>query len=330
MTEVTRAWVAVAPRGLLPVLEPLAAAHSAGASARLVASEDIGDHWRAALRGAASILLVTSPNQSAEAALPGPFVLDEVERRVPAGWLPADDGLRAAILALAEVAARPPQRTPVLLLGGQDIRYRSLLDDLDAGFGASATVYRWDSSRASRQSVLDGLRLGGALALYAGHGTPRGWATYGGIAGSDLHTPEAPLGALVCLTCHGARRPERGPSFAEEMVALGEAGGVLAATGDVPHEVDVALAASLVQAWNAGARTLGELVCHESVPAAAAERYRIVGDPAAPLAGAPGAVEACARVRALHPEDRLPRLPPGWWPPEGGISPDPSAAAHGR
>ena len=309
----SRPWVAVAPADVLVALEPLAAAHSRSGPARLVPLETPGA-WRAAERGARALLVVGTEDETPAAALPGPLVDDE-GRPVPVGWLPGNAGLGIAVRAMAEVASRPPSSGPIALIGGRDERYRALLDRFEAGLGSGA-VHRWDAARASRHTLLRGLGYGPALALYAGHGTPRGLAAYGGLSGSDLAGGESPLGALICLTCHAAARPRSGLSFAEEAVLAGAAAAVLAATDDVAHEEHVAMARALLGALNRGRTTLGELVCQSALPSSLLSRYRIVGDPAAALAAATGASEACAEIAAPALGEPIPALPAGWWPSE--------------
>ena len=310
----SRTWVAVAPPDALVALEPLAAAHARRGPARLVPLEN-PEGWRAAVAGARAVLVVGSADESPASALAGPLVRDE-GRPVPVGWLPADARLSDAVRAMAEVATRDPSRGPVVLLAGHEERHRRLLDGIESALGGGSTAYRWDAERASRHTMLRGLRLGPALALYAGHGTPRGWASYGGVSGRDFAGPGEPLGGLVCLTCRAAARPRGGPSFAEEVVLAGGAGAVLATAENVPHEEHVAMAGAIVAALNSGASTLGDSVCHPALPAPTLGLYRIVGDPGAPLAAAVGAADACAQISAPVPGEPIQALPAGWWPQE--------------
>jgi hypothetical protein len=216
---------------------------------------------------------------------------------------------------MAEVAARPRVPGPIALLGGRDLRYGDLLDGVEAALGETGGVYRWDATRASRHTMLRGLRVGPALAVYAGHGTSGGWAAYGGVAGRDLSNGH-PLGSLICLTCRAAARPRARRSFAEEVVAAGGAAAVFAAIEDVPHAEHSSMAEAFASALNRGASTLGDLVRDAGLRATTLERYRIVGDPGAPLAAEAGAAEACARIVAPAPGDAIPPLPAGWWPQE--------------
>jgi len=318
-------WVAVAPPDVLVTLEPLAAAHARSGPTRLVATEDL-EAWQAELPGARALLVVGTAGETPSTALRGPLE-DVGGRAVPVGWLPADSGLTLAVRAMAEAAARSPSRGPVALIGGHGERYRALLQRVEAGIEGQP-VHRWDAARASRHTMLSGLALGPALALYAGHGTPRGLAAYGGVSGRDLAGTGLPLGALVCLTCHAATRPRRGLSFAEEAVLAGAAAAVLAANDDVTHEEHVGMAGALLAALNAGVSTIGELVCQAALPASLLSRYRIVGDPAAPLAAAVGAAEACAQIAAPALGEPIPALPAGWWPSEAVN--DPLAAGSNR
>jgi hypothetical protein len=172
----------------------------------------------------------------------------------------------------------PPLLT-VALLGDRQARTSALLDRAEAGLSGAGVVHRWDAGSVTRRAMLAGLRSGVRLAIYTGHGTPSGWPTYGGVRAGDLAgRARAPIGALVCLTCHGATRDASGRSFAEELVASGVAEAVVAAEGDVAHEMDEALLAALVQLLVDGsAATVGELV--EGLAAAVPDcPYSVVGD----------------------------------------------------
>lgn len=174
----------------------------------------------------------------------------------------------------------PSRQLSVVLLGDRQARTSALLDRAEARLSRAVTVHRWDAGSVTRRAMLSGLGSGVDVAIYTGHGTPSGWPTYGGVRPSDLVREGAqPIGTLVCLTCHGATRRPDGGSFSDDVVATGVACAVLAAEGEVSHETNDAVLASITSVLvNGAAATVGELL--SAVAAAVpASPYVITGDP---------------------------------------------------
>lgn len=310
-----RPWVVTGRAAALQVLDALIAAHGGARSVRVVPLDDASS-WRQALPGAETLLVIGNPNDSPRSAVSG-AVADDNGRAVPVGWMPEDDRLAAAAVAIARVAKRSGPVGPVLLLASQEQRSVAVLDQVSARL-RTMHVHRWEAARVVRPTLLPALRSGAGVALYAGHGTPLGWVAYGGVTAADFAGLAEPLGAVLSLTCRTASRHRVGRSFAEEVVGLGGAAAVLAAAGDVPHRDNAALATWFADGLAAGAMTIADLLSRTSVQPMQLRHYRLIGDPAASLAGAFGAATACAAVPAPAPWMPPPPLPPGWWPPRRG------------
>ena len=314
-TAASRPWVAVGRPAALKVLARLADAHAHRGPIRLVAVTDAGA-WRSAIAGARSVLVVGNPRRGPRSALPG-LVVDDHGRPVPVGWLPDDCRLDVAVAAMTVVAARPSSSSPLLLFCDRVARSTALLGELQSVLIDRLPVHRWDAERVARHTLLEALGAGAGAALYSGCATPKGWLAYGGVRGCDLAARPEPIGILLSLTCHTASRHRVGRSFAEQALAAGAAGAVLAATRAVRHKDNVAFAHALVAAVARGITSIGDLVCAPGVPATCRRLYRLVGDPGARLVGAAGSVAACAAVPAPAPTEAPPPLPAGWWPTTG-------------
>ena len=98
----------------------------------------------------------------------------------------------------------------------------------------------------------------------------------------------------------------------------GRCGVAIAATGATRHALNRVFAERLCQAIQEGAAgaiapTLAHCLSHPSLQRLPLARYRIIGDPAMPLLGAEGSIEAATAVFAPTPDAVLPPLPLELW-----------------
>ncbi len=310
-------WVIAGRAPALARLAPLLAARRErqpvvvhrGAVTTLLAAP--GRHLPAGTEG---VLIVGPRRRSPGTMLPGLFLHDAAGRPVPVGWLPdVGAALATYAVAAARVLARPRTDQSLVVLGQWEDRFlRSGLRAVRWAqqYGRAGQVWHWTADRLSRPDMLAGLRVGPALAIYFGHGRPRGWAGYQGVRAEDFSDPwTEPMGALLALCCENASRHRTGLSFAERVVLAGACGAMLAAVTKTKHEDNRRWGPALCGAWTAGsAPTLAGLVAAADVPAAlrACTPYRFIGDPLMPLAGADGATARAARVFAPAPDAVLP------------------------
>ena len=105
------------------------------------------------------------------------------------------------------------------------------------------------------------------------------------------------MGLLFSLCCVTASRRRTSLSFAEAAALRGTAAASIGAVADTLHTQNGRLAVRVAAALREGARTVAELVTRLLEPSPdAMAHYRIIGDPLAGLPGAPGAVDAAARI----------------------------------
>ena len=271
------------------------------------------------LRDIAAVLVIGDARRSPRHGLPGLFLHDDTGRRVPAGWLP---NLPQRLGAFAQAAAKVVKRTraglprgPLVLLGQWDDRTLVLAQQTENDFQnvpCPVPVIRWTAERLVQMDMLHALRCGPGLAIYFGHGRPRGWAGYHGIRAQ--HLGEAlgePLGAILSLTCHTANRWQVALSFAEEMVLSGLCAASLGATAKTVHLDNGCLINNLCSKLSDTAvATLGELLLATPLnDAQAFGTYRVIGDPLAPLLGAKDSLAKARAIFAPGPDDALPPLP---------------------
>src|SRR5207249_2867219 len=167
------------------------------------------------------------------------------------------------------------------------------------------SVLRWTAERLTRDDLVRGLRYGVGAAVYLGHGRPTGWAGYHGLRAQHLvERGGEPLGALLSVTCLTASRWRTGLAFSEAVVLGGAAAGAVGAVAPVEHLENMRWMLGLSRALERGETQLGPALLQAS-PGAPHEPYRILGDPLAQLAGAPGADRRAAAVFAPAPDEAL-------------------------
>lgn len=266
-------------------------------------------------RSASAMVLVVPRCRSPRTVAPGPTVAGAGGRAVPIGIVPdvGPVGLdlfataAAAVHERSRLAAVPPASLAVL--AQRSGRYRELADRILrlVGEASPATArFNWTADELVRDDLVEGLATGLGLVLYVGHGRPSGWVGYRGTRAHHLAGLAQPLGAVLSLACLTASRRRRGLSFAEALPLQGSAAACLAAVGSTRHIDNARWALRLVQAVAAGCRSIGELVAMAEPETSLVRGYRILGDPLAPLADAPGAssaAEALTRRCALEVGD---------------------------
>ncbi len=310
-------WVIAGTEPAVARLEPLLAARRARGEVA-VWTGDVGAFVAAPGRhlpkGAAGVLVVGDRRRSPGRLLPGLFLHENDGRPVPAGWLP-DVGAPLATYAeaAARILARPAEDRSLVVLGQWEDRFLRVglrAERWMEKHGHADGVFNWTADRISRTDMLAGLRHGPAVAVYFGHGRPRGWAGYHGVRTADFGRPwPEPVGALLALCCENASRHRTGLSFAERLVLTGVCGAMLAAVTKTRHEDNRRWGPELCEAFTEKRpATLADLVAGAEVSARLKTRtaYRFIGDPLMPLAGAIGATERAATVFAPAPDEALP------------------------
>jgi hypothetical protein len=251
-----------------------------------------------------AVLLVYPPNRSPRTVVPWPAAPATGGRRVPVGIVPGGGGDldRFAISAAAvhlRAIGEPAAATSVALLAQRSARYldlagriRRLLGEQDV---ADDSVFWWPADEIVRDDVSAGLRLGLAVAVYVGHGRPRGWVGYAGVRAHHLDGTLTPGALVVSLACQTSSRYRTGRSFTESLVTQGTAAAAIGAVGKTRHIANARWSLRLVDALAAGAPTAGELLVAAEPEGGLTRNYRLIGDPLAPLLDAPGA-RAAARA----------------------------------
>jgi hypothetical protein len=294
----------VAPPAAVAALAPLLAAYQRGGRrVQVVAWAQEVDLTRVA-GGADGVLVVAPRRRSPRTVAPGPTVIDHTGRPVPLGVLPdAGPGplarFASAAAAVHDRAAAGGAPCSVAVLAQRSGRYRDLAGRILRLLGEAApgtARFEWTADELVRDDLVEGLGCGLGLAVYVGHGRPIGWVGYRGVRAGHLDELAQPVGAVLSLACLTASRKRTGLSFAEALPLQGAAAASLAAVGPTRHVENARWALRLVRAIAGGCPTIGDLVVAAEPETALVRGYRIVGDPLAPLADAPGSAGAAAAL----------------------------------
>jgi peptidase C25-like protein len=232
--------------------------------------------------------------------LTAPFVIDGGDRRVPIGWLPATDAasLRCFALAAARVHQRGGVEPGVALLSQWHPRYLHVVERMETLLRHHVRIFRWTSDVITREGLVNAMGSGLGLGVYVGHGRPIGWVGYHGTRRHhfDGFVGE-PMGAVLSLCCRTASRRRTGLSYAEALPLLGVAAASFGATSDTLHIDNTRWAVALCDVLTEGVTTVGELVVRAAPRfRGVVSPYRLIGDPLAPLAAAPAAIQRANAV----------------------------------
>jgi hypothetical protein len=301
--------VVATPAAALPVLTEALDAHRAHRPVKVVEPPEIppsAEWWAENLEEAAAAWLVVPADLAPEVAAPGTHLTAKNGRHVPVGLVRAESMTLTTIASLQHRLRIRLGAGPVVLLASREERARELVAELQVQLrrGRRLPFARFTAERLPRYALPDALAWGPGVAIYVGQGHTRGWAGYGGVEAWLLDVSGArPLGAILSVTCHAATRISSAPSFSEELVGRGRCAAALGSIDLTPHVENRSLALAVVRRLADGATTLADAL---PVGHLALARYRLIGDPLAPLIGARGARRGIASVFAPGADDQLP------------------------
>lgn len=232
-------------------------------------------------------VLVVPRRRGSRRLLPGPVVAG-----VPVGVLQADDCGR-----LPSASGRPdPTARWVVAAMAKNVFLRPS-DDWATRLAVVHPVSDLRADRARRDDLLDGLAAGPGVVLYAGHGSPRGWAGYQALRIEHVNDAQcssaAAAGLVVAFACKTLARHRARWPFGSSLVETGAARAYLAPattvfTADAERLADIVVDL-LVDLGSSPARVcdLMRLIEGAVQRDAAARRawatFRLIGDPLTPL-----------------------------------------------
>ena len=255
--------------------------------------------------GVEAAVLVAPRRRGSRRLLPGPVVAG-----VPVGIVQAD---RCG--SLPSLSGCPDPTAPwVVAAMAKDVFLRAS-DDWAMRLVAVHHAIDLRADRARRDDLLEGLAAGPGVVLYAGHGSPRGWAGYQALRIEHVMNSRlseggregAPAGVVVAFACKTLARHRGRWPFGSSLVEAGAARAYLAPAttvfttdaerlAEIVVELLVELRVKLDPLANrdgdgsTGPLRVCDLMClieHRTMQDAAARRawatFRLIGDPLTPL-----------------------------------------------
>jgi len=251
----------------------------------------LADHLRALCVDAA--IFVAPRRRGSRRLLPGPVV-----EGVPVGIVQADSVDHLAHVSGPAVGdSGPDPHAPWVIAAMAKNVFLDATDDWAERLGEVHDAIDLRADRARRVDLLDGLAGGPGVVLYAGHGSPRGWAGYQALRLEHVTGVDgSSAGLIMAFACKTlARHRQRWP-FGSSLVETGAARAYLAPattvmTADAEQlaEIVVDLLIEMGSRSDIGARVcdlvrLIEQRCrHDAAACRAWATFRLIGDPLAPL-----------------------------------------------
>ncbi len=234
-----------------------------------------------------AVLLLHKGRRSPSTLVDGPAVFREDGTAVPIGVVcyTREEQLQHFARAAASVQLRKAYRKTLAILAQRHPRYFRVANRVkEITHSAGIASFHWPSGEILPGDMIKGLDSGIGSAIYLGHGRPIGWVGYYGVRIHHFEKATEPIGALLSICCHTANRKKTAWAFSEEVILHGVAASAFGAIKATLHTDNTRWAVRITESLLQGAESLGELII-KALPEnrGAANAYRILGDPMAPL-----------------------------------------------
>jgi hypothetical protein len=209
------------------------------------------------------ILLLVPKHHSLELLVPGPVL-----NGIPIGIIQAEseEHIKLWLHAISLHNVESRRITWAVLAMWKDVYLRkgeSFAQFLRAGISdRNIEVEKWFADTISRDEVCKKLATGPQLAVYFGHGRPRGWSGYSGIRWNHISDKEMikPCGVIISFTCDTLKQSRDITPFGCQWVNGGRACSYIGSIDSVDHECNMAFAHELSLVLSDGhCRTIGQL-----------------------------------------------------------------------
>jgi hypothetical protein len=189
----------------------------------------------------------------------------------------------------------------VAILGQWDDRYLRLADQIEATLKRSAIAStKWTSDIILREDMVHGLAKGMGVAIYVGHGVSTGWEGFRGTGKKHFDgSVFKPVHALLQLCCSTGGRRYTQCSFSEYLFLKGKVLSTLCAVNKTLHTDNIRWAVNISFAMSKNIVSVGELIVKSLPGQSVIKKYRLIGDPFAPLQTSPSFIERANKTRVF-------------------------------
>ncbi len=187
----------------------------------------------------------------------------------------------------------------VAILGQWDDRYLRLADQIEATLKKSAIAStKWTADIILREDMVAGLGKGVGVAIYVGHGVSTGWEGFRGTGKKHFESHVfKPVHALFQLCCSTGGRRYTNCSFSEFLFLQGKVLSTLCAVSKTLHTDNIRWAVNISFAISNNIQCVGELIIQSLPRKAVLKKYRLIGDPFAPLMSSPYNINQVNKTR---------------------------------
>jgi hypothetical protein len=209
------------------------------------------------------------------------------------------DSIKCFAKNLKKVHLKQNTLRHVAILGQWDDRYLRLADQIEATLKKSAIAStKWTADIILREDMVAGLGKGVGVAIYVGHGVSTGWEGFRGT-GKKHFEPHVfkPVHALFQLCCSTGGRRYTNCSFSEFLFLRGKVLATLCAVSKTLHTDNIRWAVNISFAISKNVHCIGELITQSLPQKAVLKKYRLIGDPFAPLKSSPNNINLVNKTR---------------------------------
>jgi hypothetical protein len=230
------------------------------------------------------------------------FLTNHRGQAVPIGLVPVKGKgtIRNFCRTASKLQKRPQVERSLAVLAQRHPRYLKVASRIEKYLHQHSSwhCFNWSSDVVIKEDMFTGLGSGMGLAIYLGHGRPKGWSGYYGTRIDHFSKSRKPMGAMVSLCCHTASRRRVSISFAENLVLKGISGASLGAINATLHQDNTRWAVRMMEVKPTVGLTIGELLRQSAPPNKnALTSYRLIGDPMSPVLTNPEALEIAKNVK---------------------------------
>ena len=189
----------------------------------------------------------------------------------------------------------------VTILGQWHNQYLRLADQIEAALKKTAIPStRWTSDIILREDMVRGLGKGLGVAIYVGHGVSTGWEGFRGTGKKHFAEPVfKPIHALLQLCCSTGGRRYTNCSFSEHLLLQGKVLSTLCAVNKTLHTDNIRWAVNISFSISKKVQTVGELILSSLPGQQVIKKYRLMGDPFAPLQTSPAFIKQANKTRVF-------------------------------
>ena len=224
-------------------------------------------------------------------------------KNIPQAILPVKDieSVKLFVKNLKTIHHKKNSCRHVAILGQWDDKYLRLANQIEVTLKKTGVASnKWTSDIILREDMVEGLGKGLGMAIYVGHGVSTGWEAFRGTGKKHFDKElYKPIHALLQLCCSTAGRRYTNCSFSEHLFLQGKVLSTLCAVSKTLHTDNIRWAVNISFAISKNIQSVGELILSSLPGQQVLKKYRLIGDPFAPLQTSPAFIKEANKTRVF-------------------------------